>query len=472
MSHGTFSTEARMELWKHQREMAEWFSQRQAGMFAADMGTGKSAAAIEAVRGMDKVLICCPVAVGSAWEKQFKLFDPDRNALILTRYPVKKRAELLRACLSKRMAAVINYEVIWMEDMAPAIMGTAWDAIILDESHRIKSATGRASRWLSNLASKQPAARRLCLTGTPMPHSPLDIFGQFRFLDPRIFGTSFVRMRSRYADTHPTFPSKTIRWKNQAELAAKIDANSWRVTADEVLDLPDVLHQTINVTLTPRAMTAYRQLERDCVAVLEKGQVLAANTLTKLLRLGQMTGGYAAISRDDGTAQLSLVDGLPAKAAALENWMADLPENEPVVIFCRFSADINEVHAVCRRLGRTSAELSGGNNGLKAWQECEAAVLAVQIQSGGVGIDLTRSCYAVYYSMSWSLGDYEQSLARLRRPGQTRCCRYYHLVADGTVDEDIYKALRERKDVVDSVVARLTKRIPVESGAATAMEDE
>ena len=55
-----------MELWQHQKEMAEWFSKRHAGMFAADMGTGKSAAAIESVRQCDKVLICCPVAVGPA----------------------------------------------------------------------------------------------------------------------------------------------------------------------------------------------------------------------------------------------------------------------------------------------------------------------------------------------------------------------------------------------------------------------
>ena len=461
-----------MQLWKHQQEMADWFSKRQAGMFAADMGTGKSAAAIESVRGMNKVLICCPVAVGAAWEKQFRLFDPDRNVLILTRHSIKKRAEILKACRSTRMAVVINYEVVWNENMAPALMGTAWDAIILDESHRIKSATGRASRWLSNLAAKQPGARRLCLTGTPMPHSPLDIFGQFRFLDPRVFGTSFVRMRGRYADTHPMFPSKTIRWKNQAELAAKMDANSWRVTADEVLDLPDAIHETLPVSLTARAMKAYRQLERDCVAELESGNVVVGNALTKLLRLGQMTSGYVPVEREDGTTRLTLIDGMPAKAAALEEWMSDLPVNEPVVVFCRFSADIREVHAVCRRLGRTCGELSGGSSGLQAWQASETTVLAVQIASGGVGIDLTRACYAVYYSMTWSLGDYEQSLARLRRPGQTRCCRYYHIVAGKTVDEDIYKALRERKDVVESVVARLTKRILVESAEEASQEDD
>jgi len=82
----------------------------------------------------------------------------------------------------------------------------------------------------------------------------------------------------------------------------------------------------------------------------------------------------------------------------------------------------------------------------------------VQIQSGGVGIDCTRAAYAFYYSLGFSLGDYDQSLARLRRPGQTRCVRYYHLVATGTVDEQVYAALRDRRTVIDAVMNKLTKK--------------
>jgi SNF2 family DNA or RNA helicase len=95
---------------------------------------------------------------------------------------------------------------------------------------------------------------------------------------------------------------------------------------------------------------------------------------------------------------------------------------------------------------------------LERWQAGDATILGVQIQSGGLGIDCTRAAYAFYYSLGFSLGDYEQSLARLRRPGQTRCVRYYHLVAKHTVDEQVYAALRDRRVVVDAVMERLTKR--------------
>jgi SNF2 family DNA or RNA helicase len=153
-----------------------------------------------------------------------------------------------------------------------------------------------------------------------------------------------------------------------------------------------------------------------------------------------------------------LIDGMPSKAATLEDRLEDLPQTEPVVVFCRFRNDLNEVAAMARRLGRTYAELSGNENTLERWQEGNATIIGVQIQSGGAGIDLSRAAYCVYYSLGFSLGEYEQSLARLRRPGQTRCVRYYHLVAQGTVDEQVYAALRERRSVVDAVLEKLSQR--------------
>ena len=92
---------------------------------------------------------------------------------------------------------------------------------------------------------------------------------------------------------------------------------------------------------------------------------------------------------------------------------------------------------------------------LKRWQAGEAPVLAVQIDSGGVGVDLTRARYAIYYSLGFSLGSYEQSLARIHRPGQTRPVEYIHLLAEGTVDEKVMAALARRSDVVNTVLQQM-----------------
>lgn len=424
--------------WDHQTAAAAWFALRHAGLIAADMGTGKTFMALLALAAMRMPLVFVNLCHGTGRQRAARL------------------QQALATAGGKLLVVVCNYESVWRSDLAPTVDAVQWGAVVLDESHRIKAPGGKASRWLAKLAVKQPRAKRLCLTGTPMPHSPLDLYGQFRFLDPTVFGSSYVRFRARYAETDLRFPGKVKAWRNQDELTAKLDAHSWRVTADEVLDLPDAIHETIPVQLSPKVRKFYRQLEAEMTAEIESGTVTAANALTKLLRLAQATGGYCRL---DGSTTVAAIDGIPSKRLALQDRLEDLASTEPVVVFCRFRSDLDDVQAAARTLGREYAEVSGERKDLERWQAGDATILGVQMQSGGVGIDCSRAAYAVYYSLGYSLGDYTQSLARLRRPGQqAKCVRYYHLVCQGTVDEQVYAALRERRNVIDAVLGKLSPR--------------
>jgi len=198
----------RFTAWQHQLDFASWFAGRSYGLLAADMGTGKTFAALMGLLDL--------AARGST------LVHVD-----LCRGTTAQRAARLKAALDtaggRTLVVTVNYEAVWRSELASLVESVRWSALVLDESHRIKSPGGKASRWLAKLAKAQPRARRLCLTGTPMPHSPLDLYGQARFLDPDIFGTSFTRMRARYAECDPRFPSKVRKWRNQDELAAKLD---------------------------------------------------------------------------------------------------------------------------------------------------------------------------------------------------------------------------------------------------------
>jgi len=419
--------------WHHQQAAASWAEGRDASMFAMDMGTGKSLTALLSLK-------CGPL-----------------TPVLLVDGSTKVRASRLRSEITRSktgLAVIVNYDSVWRGELSKVIESVTWDAILLDESHRIKSPGGRASRWLAGLARRHPKAKRLCLTGTPMPHSPLDLYGQFRFLSPDVFGTSFARFRARYASCDTRFPGKVLKWLRQEEMTEKLDSHSWRVTAEEVLDLPEAIHEVISVSLGNKTNRFYAALEHEMTAAIEAGTVTVSNALTKLLRLQQATGGYARTEESGNV----LIDGTPTKAAMLEDLLEDLPATEPFVVFCRFRSDLNEIAALSRRLGRQYAELSGERRDLESWQDGNATILGVQIQSGGAGIDLTRAAYCCYYSLGFSLGEYEQSLARLRRPGQTRCVRYYHMVAKGTVDEQVYEALSERRSVVDAVLQKLSPR--------------
>jgi SNF2 family DNA or RNA helicase len=283
-----------------------------------------------------------------------------------------------------------------------------------------------------------------------MPHSPLDIYAQYRFLDPSVFGLSFTTFRQRYAVWGGYEGRQPIAWINQDELNAKVYSIASRVTKRAVLTLPPVTHVERYCELGAKARAEYKSLERDFWTWVESAmqEVTVTNALVKLLRLQQMTSGF--VLGDDG--EIHETDS--AKACAFADWLEDLALDEPLVVFCRFTHDLDAVGAAGANAGRRVGELSGRRNDLLAWQRGELDVLVVQIQAGAEGIDLTRAAYACYYSLGFSLGQYEQSLARLDRPGQTRPVTYTHFLARGTVDGQVYTALRARKEVVEAILRR------------------
>lgn len=450
------ATTKRPEPWPSQQDEANEIERRPFFFVAADMGTGKTGATLLGLEKSDKILVVCPIAVGPAWVKQIGIWDPTREACLVVDGPTAKRAERV-AQAGKRSAVIVNYDAVWRGELGKQIAKCQWDAIVLDESHRIKSPSGRSSRWLAKLAEKQPQAKRLCLSGTPCPHSPLDWWSQWRFLSPEILGKSYTSFRARIANTHPRYPGFVLNFRDDAlaALSKRIDDHVYRIKADDVVKLPDLTHCEIKVRLPQPAKRFYEQIEDELVATLDSGETItAANKLVLVNRLQQATSGFT--KTEDGKT-LQVCDENP-KADALREWLTDLPPNEPVVIFVKFIHDIDVCLSILQETGRTASELSGRKKSLADWQRGDTVGLVVQQQAGGVGVDLVRSAYAVYYSLSHSLGDFEQSLARLRRPGQTRPCRFYHLVAEGTVDETVYQSLKDKKDVVESVMDRLTAR--------------
>jgi SNF2 family DNA or RNA helicase len=456
------------DLWVHQRAIVVRGQRQRNLLIAADMGTGKSRSVVELCKDDGLIIIICPVAVGPAWEKQFALWDAGRRVYSAYSGSTKRRMEAVRGAINDihlgRRVLIVNYDWFWRDEPLKSLLMaclsdcTRPNAIVADECHRAKSPSSRASKALHRLGKAARGARRLGLTGTPMPLGPQDIYGQARFIDSSFYGENHRAFLSQFFYTDPMYPSRVIGRKNEAEFTSRLDALAFRVKADDVLDLPEAIHETIPVVLPPDVMASYRQVEHAITVEVRGGIVNVANAPVRLLRLQQATSSY--LGTDDGDRCLEPVS---EKARAIEEWLSDLPQREPVAVFCRFRHDLDQMRALCSRVGREYAELSGREKTLAEWQRGERDLLAVQIQAGGVGVDLTRCgdkpCrYVAYMSLGFSLGDYEQSLARVRRPGQTSdCVRYYHLVASGTVDEAVYGALRRKADVVEAVLGHLTQ---------------
>lgn len=430
-------------------------------MLALDMGCGKSRVAVDLVRDWQAqtVLILCPKSVLGVWRREFEKFAPgqfdvrvlDKGTTIKKLQTAKERLEIGRVT-HRPQVIVMNYETARQSEMGNWLLSKTWDVVLLDESHRVKDPQGQTGKLMGKLG--HCARRRLALTGTPMPHSPLDIFSQYRFVDPTIFGNSFHRFRNQYARTNPMFPSRVDEWLNQDHLQEQIGRAAFRVKAGDVLALPPKNHHERRIQLSPKTARVHREMNEELIADLETGVVTAANALVRLLRLQQIANGFTRADEEEEITRLS-----SEKFDFLEDLLLDIPDKEPVVVFCLFRPDLDEVKRLAERTGRTHGELSGRQHDLDdhGCMPEGVTLFGVQLQSGGVGVDLTRARYAVYISVGFNMGNYDQSLARLHRPGQTRPVHYFHLLADQTVDDAVYGALRNRRDLVDGVLEYMRK---------------
>ena len=458
--------------WEHQLRAYHFAYPLAGAMLAMDMGTGKSRIAVDLIvnRGHEKVLIVCPKSVVNVWPDQIAQWaGTPVHVLALGTGSVAKKTEQAKAFLAQARTpavVVVNYDSAWRDPFGKWAKAAGFDLVIADESHKAKAPSGRASRWLGRIGAATP--HRLALTGTPMPHSPPDIWAQYRFVDPAIFGSSFTVFKNQWTE-YGGFENRVfqhIATGREAEFAEAIYSVAFKVDAADVLDLPPTISIRRSCEMDAAGRRVYKDLEDEFYAWLDDGsEVTPANALVKLLRLQQCTSGF--VKTDAG----ELVEIDTAKREMLAEELDNLATTEPVVVFARFTADLNTVREVAESQGRRYGELSGRDDDLTddAKMPEDVDVLGVQIKSGGVGVDFTRAAYCVFFSLGFSNGDYRQGWARLDRPGQTRSVRYLHLLCAGTVDYKVLGALESRQDVVEALMERAE---PADSGQAGSAREE
>ena len=438
-------------------------------LLGLDMGCGKSKCTVDLISNhrdkINKVLIVCPASVIDVWcgnedrPGQFEIHATPDAYRHMNIVPVKngsldkktKKAELVRMIAAQRgdqFIAVINYESAWREPFASWAKAVGFDLVVLDEIHRIKSPGGKASKFFGMLAKS--VKYRLGLSGTPLPHSPLDAFAQYRFLDPGIFGTSFTKFRSDYAVMGGFQNHQVLQYRNHDMLHNKMFLIAHRVMSKDVFDLPEFQSEMRVCELSSDERKIYQQMDQEFYAEVANDIVTADNALVKLLRLQEITSGFLQGEKIGDS-----------KKKLLADVMEDFEIKEPLVVIARFTNDLKVVKEIAESQGRRYAELSGHANDLSQWQIGNYDVLGVQIKSGREGVDFTRARYSIYYSLGFSLGDYAQSLKRLDRPGQTRSGMAIHLLAKDSVDFKVMQALERNQEVVTSVLEQYKNAAPV-----------
>lgn len=460
----------RTKPWKHQLQALRYLMEPEhdcSGLLLK-MGAGKTKIWIDLInnKGFETTLIVCPQKASRVWVDQFPVHSVNSEILVvnLVKYSSQKKTQVIKEITRERkfgqqVVYIVNYDSIWREPFRTFIKDKMkFDAIICDESHRLKSPSSKASRFLQVLGRR--CDHRYIATGTLLAQTPLDVYAQYRFLKPEIFGTNFEHFKSRYTKVdvqksmrlgYEVLDQKTP-YINTDELNAKIMSCAFSVDAE--LDLPPTRDILVEFDLPSKIEQRYKALKKDGVLEFGKGTLEVNNVLSFVLRLQQLTSGCVQLEDEDGYRWLKTIDD--SRKKALRELLMDLPKDEPVVVFAKFRYDIEMIRQVCIDMDRTYSELSGKFDTYDEWNKGDTSVLIVQIESGAEGLDFTRAKYAIYYNLTHKLWVYKQSRERLHRPPQTHPVTYYFLLGKlqkgKSVDESILEALNRNEDFIQQIL--------------------
>lgn len=421
-----------------------------------EMGCGKSLVAI-AVAGIlyqlglaTRVLIVGPLSTLSVWEEQLAAFAGFPYTLtILKGSSAKKREQIQNIPDSGLQIVVVNYESarILKDELA------AWQPqlAVADEGHKLKENRSQQSKAMHHIGDV--SQYRLLLTGTVISGKELDVFSQYRFANKYIFGTSFYAFRSRYFDmlgygNHVPVFRKAL----MGEFLQKMHSIAVRTTKEECLDLPEVTEEVYPVILEDKAQKQYQELMKESYTELEGEDVSAPNVLTKLLRLSQLTGGYLT----DDVGNCSAVS--TAKLDALSDIMdSALAGGKKLVVIARFTAEMDAIEEMMRKKKAKYSVIRGGVKDRdvqiqKFQNDPETIIFLGQVQAAGLGITLTAASTMVFYSMDYSMSNFDQCKSRIHRISQKENCHYIYLCCRDTVDMKVLRSLRNKINLAKTLV--------------------
>lgn len=244
-------------MWDHQREAFEFGIDKPAVALEMDMGTGKTRVVLEMAKAnpdIKRVLVGAPwnIIDDKVWPKNAEKWLSDINYHVVDVSDCPKSWSCVKisdALTEARnvldssygveydlIIVVINYEKMWRKPICDELRKWNFDQIVSDEGHKIKSPGSKISKYYALLGKNREVVQRVDTTGTLIAHSPLDVYGQFRFLDPTIFGTRYDDFEQEYAILGGPERRFVVGFKNQERLHEKYKSITYTCMMDDVRD--------------------------------------------------------------------------------------------------------------------------------------------------------------------------------------------------------------------------------------------
>jgi SNF2 family DNA or RNA helicase len=463
----------------HQLKALEMSWDKKVFAYFMEMGTGKSKVLIDNMsilydKGLiNGALIIAPKGVYKNWfdsEIPTHMADHIEKTMVLWESNGGKSKEKELDTLFKSSydfhILIMNVEALSTKkgkQFAERFLNCHKTLMAIDESTTIKNPGAIRTKTIIGLG-KYVLYKRI-LTGSPVTKSPLDLYTQCWFLDPWLLDQqSYYSFRTRYALTRKINVSGrqveiVVGYRNLGELSEKLKPFSHRVLKDDCLDLPPKTYMKRTIQLSEEQQKVYKQMKEIALATLNGKLTTTHNVITQLMRLHQITCGH--FKSDDGVTQT-------LKSNRLDELMDVLSEMEgKAVIWAHYRYDIEViVEAIKKEYGDKSVVTYYGDTStddrqkaIKLIQDPESSVRFIvgTPQTGGYGITLTGASTMIYYSNGYDLEKRQQSEARIDRIGQTKNMTYIDIIAEGTVDEKIVKALRTKVNIATEVMGEELK---------------
>lgn len=437
----------------HQIEGARFLTQKDFAVLADAPRVGKTGAAIMAADAIlaHRILVVTTASGRAVWRKGFADWSVfGRSVEIVT----PKALNILPSA----DVAIIGWPSAANAKLRSEILKMNWDLVIFDEHHYAKNFDAKRTVATYGLPEDDGASLnlRVCLgavaprvwnlSGTPMPHSPFDLYPLLRFGAPERLeanaaeGWPDVTRQSDFKHRYCKIRPKKIGHgpyarridvimggQNLDELRARIDGLMLRRTQEDVGIMPPV-YETVPLLVGERARKAAEKATdlEQVIAAIDEG-----NTRSLDMHLGplrRLTGevkarAVAELVRDEFESGLDKI--------VLAYWHGDVAK---VLI------EELEKFGVTGIDGSTPGNARSAN--VEAFSRPDGPrVFLAQIQAAGEAIDLSAASELLFVEMSFTPKDGAQMALRVTNHGQTRQPRVRVASLAGSIDEAIQSRL-------------------------------
>lgn len=437
----------------YQRYAAEFIITHPISALLLDMGLGKTSITLTAINDLlfdsfevHKVLVVAPLRVArDTWSAEIEKWEHLKN--LRYRVVIGTAQERISALSTPADIYIINRENIqWLVEESG--LPFDFDMAVIDELSSFKN--HQSKRFRAFMKSRPKLKRIVGLTGTPAGNGLMDLFAEFKLLD---MGERLGRLIGQYRNAYfqPDKRNGMVIYSYkplpnaEQQIYDKISDITISMKAADHLKMPELISSEYTVQLSEKEREKYDRLKKDLILSTEDNEVTAANAASLSNKLSQMANG-AVYSNDESVIQIH-----DRKLDALEDIIESM-NGKPLLVAYWFKHDLERIKKRFEiREIKSSEDISDWNSG-------KIPVALIHPASAGHGLNLqSGGSTLVWFGLTWSLELYQQTNARLWRQGQTAdTVVIQHIVAKGTIDEQIMKALKT-KDTTQAALITAVK---------------